>query len=193
MGVDGSGKTTICETLETLDSHIITFGGTPRYAYRWLATYGIGRADKVTPDQVDIRQHVFGKMNEHEAYLYDSLCNERPVVGVRGRADTWISAAALRGTPMPRDFNVLFPKALRPDILVMLTAPLSVIELRIELRGESKTGANSMEYHRRTAAMYEDFAAIARRHMPVLQFDTSRTNLTADHIARELLEAIHNF
>lgn len=191
LGMDGSGKTTICETLEAIDDRVITFGSTPRFAYRWLATYGVGRADSVTPAQIDIRQHVFGKMNEYESKLYNGLCAERPVVGVRGRADTYISAQSLRGKPMPRDINVLFPKELRPDALVVLSAPLRVIEQRIDSRGERKSGANSMTYHLRTQEMYDELATIASKVMPVLYFDTSKVCNTPLHIAGQVKATIN--
>lgn len=190
MGMDATGKTTICELLQKLNPQVITFGSTPKYAYRWLETYGIGRADKVTEDQIDVRQHVFGKMNEHEAYLYDDLCMERPVVGVRGRADTWISANALRGVPMPRDMDTLFPKHLRPDLLVVLNASLDVVEERLNIRQEAKTGANSMQYHRHTQSMYSDLADIAAKHMPVLSFDTGRSSVTPELVSAQILGKI---
>ncbi len=186
LGMDGAGKSALCQALEDIDDQTITFANTPRYAYRWLQTYGVGRADKVTTKQIDIRQHVFGRMNEHESFLYNDLCRERPVVGVRGRADTYISANALRGKAMPHDIATLFPKALRPDMLVILTAPLWVIEQRIDSRAEHKTGANSMEYHSRTREMYDDLAVIAGKVMPVLYFDTSQANNTPAAIARQL-------
>lgn len=192
MGMDGSGKTTICDNLEVLDPHVISFGNTPRYAYRWLKTYGIGKADEVTYDQVDIRRHVFMKMNEQEAHLHNSLAVERPVVAVRGRADTWISANALQEKPMPEDFDILFPKDLRPDLLVVLTADPKVIEERLDLRGESKTGANSMEYHERTQHMYTRLASIARKHMPVLEFDTGKLVTTPEQVTDDVLSAIHS-
>jgi cytidine deaminase/broad-specificity NMP kinase len=185
--MDGSGKTTICQALEALDSQVITFDSTPKYAYRWLKTYGVGKADEVTLDQVNIRQHVFMMMNEQEAYLHNSLCEERPVVAVRGRADTWISANALRGKSMPRNMETLFPKDLRPDVLVVLTANLKDVEARIDARGESKTGANSMTYHERTREMYTDLATIARRHMPVLTYNTSNKSVTPYAIASDVL------
>jgi|GEM_PF-2432780 len=190
LGVDGSGKTTICNRLEALDSQVITFGSTPSYAYRWLETYGIGKADKVTLDQVDIRQHVFSKMNEHEAYTHNSICVERPVVAVRGRADTWISANALRKKAMPKDMNTLFPKDLRPDLLVVLQASHKTIESRIDARGEVKRGANSMAYHDRTQHMYSDLATIAKRYIPVLEYTTDNT-ISPDQIATEILSAIN--
>jgi cytidine deaminase/thymidylate kinase len=188
--MDGSGKTTICRTLESLDSQVITFDSTPKYAYRWLKTYGIGQADEVTLDQVNVRQHVFMHMNEQEAYLHNSLCEERPVVAVRGRADTWISANALRGKSMPRNMETLFPKDLRPDVLVVLTADLKDVESRIDARGESKTGANSMTYHQRTREMYTDLATIASRHMPVLTYDTSKKSVTPESVANDLLNTM---
>lgn len=187
LGMDGSGKTTVCNALEALNSQVITFDSTPKYAYRWLKTYGVGKADEVTLDQVNIRQHVFMMMNEQESYLHNSLCEERPVVAVRGRADTWISANALRGKSMPRNMETLFPKDLRPDVLVVLTADLNDVEARIDARGESKTGANSMTYHQRTREMYTDLATIARRHMPVLTYDTSKDSTTPATIAGDIL------
>ena len=193
LGMDGSGKTTICDALEALDPQVLTFGSTPRYAYRWLQSYGVGKSDEVTPDQIDIRQHVFMKMNEQEAYLHNSLTLERPVVAVRGRADTWISANALRGEAMPQDIDVLFPQALRPDLLVVLTAEPGIIEQRIDERNETKKGANSMEYHRRTQDMYDNLASIAKKRMPVLQFDTGKKSLTPEIVTKEILAAIHDF
>jgi cytidine deaminase/broad-specificity NMP kinase len=192
LGMDGSGKTTICDTLEAFDPGIIAFGSTPRYAYRWLQTYGVGKSDEVTTDQIDIRQHVFMKMNEQEAYLHDSLTLERPVVAVRGRADTWISANALRGKPIPQDIDVLFPRELRPDLLVVLTADPRIIEQRLDEREEIKRGANSMEYHRRTQDMYDKLATVAKKHMPVLQFDTGKKSLTSEVITKDILAAIHD-
>ncbi len=186
LGMDRTGKSTLCHALELIDDQVITFANTPRYAYRWLETYGVGRAAEVTPQQVDIRQHVFGQMNEHESFLYNNLCQERPVVGVRGRADTYISANALRGKAMPRDIDSLFPKSLRPDALVVLTAPLWLVEHRIDSFAEKKTGANSLQYHSRTRQMYDDLAGIAGKVMPVLQFDTSQPINTPDAIARQV-------
>src|SRR4030095_30970 len=191
--MDTVGKTTICEALERQSSDIVTFAHTPEYAYRWLRTYGVPKTAEVTSKQVNLREFVFSKVNECEAYTHRRVSEYRPVAAVRGRADTLISAQARRCKAMPQDMATLFPKYLRPDILVLLQAPLWIIEQRLDELGESKTGANSMRYHAITKTMYEQLATLAKKFIPVLSFDTGKADNTPDFIATSILGAIHDY
>jgi thymidylate kinase len=173
IGTDVSGKTALCDALEAASPDLVAFSETPKYVYRWLRTYRIGRSSSITPDQLERRESIFMRFNEHEAHAIDDVLEERTVLAVRGRADTLLTHAALRGRPMPCDFTSLFPLGMRPDLLVVLVAPPDTIEARLDARGERKTGANSMEFHIRCRQLYEEVGIIAGRHMPVLFFDTA--------------------
>lgn len=62
------------------------------------------------------------RANEYEASAIAGILDERSVVAVRGRADTVLTHAALRGNPMTHYFPTLFPDQMRPDLLVVLIA-----------------------------------------------------------------------
>ncbi|HUD11120.1 MAG TPA: hypothetical protein VMS08_01815 [Candidatus Saccharimonadia bacterium] len=192
LGTDASGKTALCNALESLNNHLVGFGSTPAYVHRWLRTYGIGRSSDITSNQVETREQIFMRANEHEALAIADILDSRSVIAVRGRADTVLTHAALRGHPMPHYFPTLFPVGMRPDLLIVLVASPHEIEARLDARGQRKTGANCMEFHVRCRDLYEDVAGIAQKHLPVLLYDTSRIHNTAGAIAKNVQLALEN-
>jgi hypothetical protein len=54
-----------------------------------------------------------------------------------------------------------------------------------------KSGANSIDFHERCLTMYADLSNIARRHMPVLTFETGDGSMTPDDIAARIYDTMH--
>lgn len=75
-------------------------------------------------------------------------------------------------------------------LLVVLSAPLNIIEERLDDRGESKTGANSLKFEEQCLNMYDELARLAKRYMPVLTFDTSDPQNTPDAMAQQVKDAM---
>jgi thymidylate kinase len=188
LGADCTGKTELCEAVSILEPNIVQFSRTPDYVYDWLRSYGIGRSSTVTRDQLAARERIFLAANGVEMRAVGRVVLERPVVAVRGRADTIITHAVLNDRPVSRSMPRLFPAPnMRPNVLVVLTAPIPAIAERLDARGEAKTGANSLEFHLRCQEAYLEIGNLATKAFPVLVFDTSNPLNTPAHIADQVL------
>lgn len=183
LGAARTGKSVLVDELRRLNPQMVTFAHTPTYVYEWLRTKGIGDVGHVLPEQIEIREQIFSHLNEHEAKVINDILPEQPIAAIRGRADTLITHAAFRGKPMPRSIYTLLPKGMRPDLLIVLTAPGKVINERLAGRQQPPTSMNSLEFHERCQEMYMELAALAEHHLPVLLFDTSNPERNPQQIA----------
>lgn len=175
LGVAGSGKTTLAEELARLQPDVVPFARTPEYVYAWLQALGIGDVSHVDRAQAAGREQVFKRFNEHESKMLHDILPQRPVAAIRGRADTLITHTALRERPLAYGLSELMPEGMRPDVLVVLTTPLDVIEQRLRSDARPQTGAHSLAFHARCQEMYLELARLAKPRLPVLVFDTATT------------------
>ncbi len=188
LGADCTGKTTVCDALTSLFTPFVQFSSTEPYVYDWLRTYGIGRSSSITPDQLGQREQIFLSANRVQMRAIKEVSGVRPVVAVRGRADTIITHGVLNGRKLERDIDRLMPLPyMRPDLLVVLTAPTWVIAERLKARGEAATGANSLDFHRECQRRYLEVCNLVEGRCDVVTFDTSNARHTPSFIASQIL------
>lgn len=188
LGTDCTGKSRLCEAIAQLSPNFVQFASTPPYVYDWLRTHRIGRSSAITFDQLETREQIFLAANRVEMQAIGEVTRDRPVVAVRGRADTIITHGILQGRKLLRDLNRLFPAPyMRPDALVVLTADIQDIEQRLDARGEAKTGANSLAFHEACQEAYLNIGNLASRRFPVYVYSTSNPANTPESIADDLL------
>ena len=191
LGADCTGKTAVCHAVTALMPQFVEFASTDPYVYDWLRTYGIGPSSTITSDQVRDREQVFLAANRVQMRAIKEVTQARPVVAVRGRADTLITHAILQARNPSRSMNRLFPEPyMRPDALIVLTAPIPTIAERLEARGQLAAGANSLDFHEACQSAYVNVGNLAVANFPVLVFDTSLPNITPGYIADQVLGSI---
>ncbi len=188
LGADCTGKTAVCSAVSDLMPNFVEFSSTEPYVYSWLETYGIGRSSTITPDQLETRRQVFLAANRAQMRAVKEVTERRPLIAVRGRADTIITHDVLQGKALSYSMTRLFPEPyMSPDVLVVLTASATTIAERLDARGEAKTGANSLEFHAMCQERYIEIGNLAGLHFPVLVFDTGDPKNTPEHIADHIL------
>lgn len=195
LGADATGKTELCKAIVDLRPEFVRFSETDSYVYDWLRTHKIGRSSYVKRDQLRHREQIFYAYNRVQAMsvrevTWGKKTHARPVVAVRGRADTIITHGVKMGRRTCRDMGRLFPTPhMRPDVLVVLTTNIEAIGRRLDQKNERKTGLNSLEFHARCQDEYLALSKIASKKFPVLVFDTSKPRNTPESIAHQVLEA----
>jgi thymidylate kinase len=192
MGADTTGKSEVCRAVSELAPQFVRLSETESYVHDWLRTHGVSRSSHIGPEQLQEREQVFYAYNRAQAVAIrevtqDRRTQNRPVVAVRGRADTIITHDVLLDREPRGDLEELFPEGMRPDALVVLTAPIDVIGQRLDARGERKTGANALEFHEKCQGLYVDLADRALNLMPVIIVDTSDPGNTPERIANKAL------
>jgi hypothetical protein len=188
LGADCTGKTAVCNTVSALMPDFVEFSSTEPYVYSWLKTYGVGPSSTITPNQVEIRRQVFLAANRAQMRAVKEVTEKRPLIAVRGRADTIITHDVLQGKALSHSMTRLFPEPyMSPDALVVLTAPITAIAERLDARGQAKTGANSLEFHRLCQERYIEIGNLAGFHVPVFIFDTGDPKNTPEYIADYIL------
>lgn len=188
LGADCTGKTEVCRALVEMAPEFVQFAATEPYVYDWLRTYGIGRSSTITPDQLGEREKIFLAANRVQMRAVKEVTKRQPLVAVRGRADTIITHGILRDRRLSNDMYRLSSEPyMRPDLLVVLTAPISVIAERLDARGEAKTGANSLSFHKQCQESYIEICNVATRYFPVAVYDTSDPKVTPSYIADQIL------
>lgn len=189
LGADTTGKTALCNAVTKLAPEFVAFASTDPYVYSWLHTHNIDSSSTITSDQVPIRAQIFLAANRVQmGAIREVTTAGHPVVAVRGRADTVITHGVLREEKLSRSMKRLFSEPyMRPDALVVLTAPIEIIESRLDTRGQAKTGANSLSFHEECQKLYIETGNLASRTFPVLVFDTSNPNYTPEVIADNVL------
>lgn len=190
LGADCTGKTEVCRAVAALVPEFVQFAATDPYVYSWLEARSIGRSSTITPDQLEAREQIFLAANRVQMRAIKEVTRQQPVVAVRGRADTIITHSVLQDRKLSRNMHRLFAPYMRPDALVVLTAPIATIAERLDARGEAKTGANSLEFHERCQKAYLEIGNLASAHFPVLVFDTSNPAHSPEYIADQVLGSV---
>lgn len=196
LGADATGKTELCKAIVDLQPEFVRFSETDSYVYDWLRTHKIGRSSYVKRDQLRHREQIFYAYNRVQAVSVREVTqgkrtHARPVVAVRGRADTIITHGIKMNRRTCRDMSKLFPTPhMRPDVLVVLTSDIEAIGKRLDEKNERKTGLNSLEFHAKCQDEYLALSKLASKKFPALVFNTSDSKNTPEHIASQALDLV---